>query len=509
MKEVTNKIINLFFMPLSVISLIGAVAELPNIIQNVPNRTLAILIVGGLILWMLFLLKNTYFIKKFSSLVSNLIKRHKLVILIIAFTVVLIWQLSMVFYLSGISFWDPRSLSLVATGHLPSLKDYFSLNPNNLLMLLFERAIWVVSQRPSMEQFQMTLGVINVVIIDMAFFLLANVIHSRIGTGMKAIIPIAMMLILVIASPWVVIVYTDLFGFFLTAINIFLLSKMTVVSKKLGSYFYPVCSSFFLIVSYFIKPTLIIIYIAAVLIAIVRWCIKEKKLSLKSIKVVSIVIISTAAFFILISAGLKSQKVVKIDPQRKETVFHYLAMGMHGTGGFNIDDVNMEIGIKNPKKRNAENIKLIKKRIKEYHSPINYVKFLISKQMANTANGTFSWGHEGGFLVTFNHENKNYNRSIQRRLFTNAGVVDTTEYSYQFIAQILWILTLIGVLFCYGNSSLFAQFLKTSIIGFYIFLLLFEGGRSRYVIQFLPCIFLAMSFGIDNVLKSVNIKSWE
>lgn len=497
MKEASNKIINFFFVPLSAISLVGAISLLPGIIQFVSNGTLSICIFFLFFLWILFVTRHTHLIK---AIFVDWTKHCKVHLFIFAMLLIF-WQSSIVFYLSGTSLWDPNSIVLVAMGHLPSLKDYFSLNPNNVLMLLFERVVWVTFQKPPLKTFQIILTIFNVIVVDTAFVILIQEMFSRLKKGMKVSLPAIIMLVLLLASPWIVIVYTDLFGAFLTTLNIFLLIRMKNGTHRFGVYFYPLISGLCLAISYFMKPTLIIVYIAGAIIASIMW--KNSK-NMISIKQVSIFVLSALACLALFHTGLSAQKVVRIDPQKRETISHYVAMGMHGTGGFNLDDAKMEIKIKNPQKRNEANINLIKRRIKEYKSPMNYVKFLIKKQMANTADGTFSWGHEGGFLTTFNHQNKKYNRSIPRKIFTNAGVVDSSSYSYQLIAQLFWILTLFGVVACYLNSSWFAQFLKLSIVGFYVYLLLFEGGRSRYVIQFLPCMIFAMSLGLESVWRIIK-----
>jgi hypothetical protein len=67
--------------------------------------------------------------------------------------------------------------------------------------------------------------------------------------------------------------------------------------------------------------------------------------------------------------------------------------------------------------------------------------------------------------------------------------------------QVIWLLTLLFMVFTCFNEEWMVQLLKYTVIGFFFFLLLFEGGRSRYVIQFLPFIILLASFGFDNFIS--------
>lgn len=42
------------------------------------------------------------------------------------------------------------------------------------------------------------------------------------------------------------------------------------------------------------------------------------------------------------------------------------------------------------------------------------------------------------------------------------------------------------------------------MVGGFLFLLLFEGGRSRYLIQYLPCLLLLATFSFDRAVANVR-----
>ena len=76
--------------------------------------------------------------------------------------------------------------------------------------------------------------------------------------------------------------------------------------------------------------------------------------------------------------------------------------------------------------------------------------------------------------------------------------------------QILWIFTLFGmylttVSFDKKQISYREIIIKLTIIGAMMFLLLFEGGRSRYLIQFLPL----SAIGWESVLTTANRRKKE
>ncbi|MDU3280432.1 MAG: hypothetical protein E7E91_13645, partial [Staphylococcus aureus] len=79
---------------------------------------------------------------------------------------------------------------------------------------------------------------------------------------------------------------------------------------------------------------------------------------------------------------------------------------------------------------------------------------------------------------------------------------------------ILWIFTLFGmylttVSFDKKQISYREIIIKLTIIGAMMFLLLFEGGRSRYLIQFLPFFYLLSAIGWESVLTTANRRKKE
>lgn len=73
---------------------------------------------------------------------------------------------------------------------------------------------------------------------------------------------------------------------------------------------------------------------------------------------------------------------------------------------------------------------------------------------------------------------------------------------YKFFPQIIWVVALILILFAtIGDSHETLQLLKYTVVGGFMFLLLFEGGRSRYLIQFLPYLFTLAGLGIDKFIS--------
>lgn len=206
--------------------------------------------------------------------------------------------------------------------------------------------------------------------------------------------------------------------------------------------------AFLVVVSYYIKPTLVITYIAGTIIKCILMIRGEKRdrISIKSILTFALIAIT---LFLGTGFMVNNQRYVVIDRSKSEPLTHFIAMGLKGKGGYHLEDVEMDAKIKGPVKRNQANIYLIKKRLVQFGSIFNYEKFLINKQIFNTSDGTFGWGHEGIFLVSREKNNAAFNRSIQRKLFAKDGIASGNNFEYKLAAQVIWILVLGCCFFCF------------------------------------------------------------
>jgi len=96
------------------------------------------------------------------------------------------------------------------------------------------------------------------------------------------------------------------------------------------------------------------------------------------------------------------------------------------------------------------------------------------------------------------------NHTVVRRLFAKHGTAQTNNFVYRFVAQLVWMAVLVALFFTISLSDWKVQLLKYGVVGFMLFLLIFEGGRSRYVIQFLPLILVLASVGGTRMMTTLN-----
>ena len=84
---------------------------------------------------------------------------------------------------------------------------------------------------------------------------------------------------------------------------------------------------------------------------------------------------------------------------------------------------------------------------------------------------------------------------------------DTVEYQLSFlIRQIIWLIMIIGMIKATRFSFESNDFLLLALLGGLAFLMIFEGGKSRYLIQFIPQILLLAGRGWENNALFPKIK---
>lgn len=170
---------------------------------------------------------------------------------------------------------------------------------------------------------------------------------------------------------------------------------------------------------------------------------------------------------------------------------------MEGSGGYSLEQDQAMMNAKNMHERNEYSIKRIQKNLKRMGT-IGYLKWLVFKQKNNTADGTLGWTADG-----------NLAEATPKTLIQNFYYT-TGKYNkdFHFIAQLAWIALLTLVFLGFKNKTAEVQFFRLALLGGFIFLLIFEGGRSRYLIQFLPCLIILASLCFPNTCALLkNIRS--
>lgn len=507
-KKISNGLINTILIPFIVLAILGALSLiLPNFLamnSSAVKLTFVVIFIG--------LLSVT--VAPIKRLVRKTIKwcysisyPHRRIIIGIIIFVTVCWQIAVIYLISGENAHDLGLIMHAAVEGVGPNQIYFSMYPNTILFFFIEHGWWLVTGKPVFENFVVYFNLINLILLDGGILMLGNVVRRLFG---KKYLPVLFVLgwLILLISPWVAEPYSDTWAFFITALCLDLGVVYHRTNKTKVKYLVAITAGIVLTWAYLIKPTLVITFIAVGIIYLLR------SLGSGQIRIHKIVVVSALLFmvglgtsFTIYQSFLHRQNIIQNNTKIAHPMVHFVAMGMTGNGGYNTADTEMDLKIKSPIKRRQKNIKLIRQRLKGFQGVTNYGKFLIQKQINNTADGSFSWGSD---IVTKTNQSNSVtrNRTIIRKLYAKEGQTQPNTFEYRFFAQLVWSASLILILFTIKLDSWRIQFFKYGIVGFMLFLLIFEGGRSRYVIQFLPLVLVLATVGsvrLHTIMESYRL----
>jgi len=174
-----------------------------------------------------------------------------------------------------------------------------------------------------------------------------------------------------------------------------------------------------------------------------------------------------------------------------------MSMGVTGSGGYNAKDALKMATLPTKKARADYSKKMLVKRLKR-KGFWGYLAFLYQKQANNTADGSFAWIKEGHFIKG---PTKPSHQGFAGKLRNFFYLYGTNLGDFRYLAQLWWIVWLLIIALGGRSRDKLTQMLRLTIVGGCLFLLLFEGGRSRYLIQFLPAYLLLASLVFRDALN--------
>lgn len=482
-KRFLNTLANIFLIPLLFISLLGAASVMIN--DMIEASKSGIILID--ILFIIGIILLIFHKQKISFTINKRIVGYVIIIILLA------WQTYLLLNVAGVTGWDPgriiyKAMEKKAAGYED---NYFSIYPNTFLLLMVEHIIWKVVGHPeSLRVLTSILAVFNYILLDLGLLNLFY-IGKKYLNRKAAIIAFLLGIILLGMTPWAVIPYSDIPAFALGSFSITALLKLYSANLMKSKYCYAMLSGFLIGLDYLIKPSLVIIIIAFAIVALpstnlhkIRW---------QHLGALVLLLVVPALMLTGTSIYQQNNSYIKLERNKAMPMMHFAAMGVNGNGGFMASDVLRDVSVKNPAEKRKVATEVWKKRVMKM-GWTGYQAFLIKKQVANTADGTFAWGGEGNFLRPF----KKLPNTLGQRLFY-AQNTPSYNSAVKILLQLLWMGTLFTALFAAGDTSFVGLMAKYATVGFCLFLLLFEGGRSRYVIQFLPFILLLAAIGTQRI----------
>lgn len=304
-------------------------------------------------------------------------------------------------------------------------------------------------------------------------------------------------------SPWVVVPYSDSSCLFLP---VFLFWMYQMLKNGKGTYWKAVAIGVTAGIGYELKPMMIIVFIAIVIIEILENI--KKKANRKQWSIVLILLISIMGTMLSYqSLDLLSKMGFEVNEEEEFQIPHYLMMGLNDetSGTYWIEDTEYSAAIPTKKERSKENLRISLKRIKEYGIS-GLARHLAEKTLANFNDGTFSWGQEGYFYDTVPDGPSLFTNKMLRSYYYDDGKYHKV---YEMISHIFWIFCIIGVTMesvCLRKQKVVAaerKVLSLSLIGIALFVTLFE-ARARYLYTFVPIFIVTSVIGYWNLFEKIR-----
>lgn len=417
---------------------------------------------------------------------------------------VVVWQIVFVTYVHPAAGFDAGALHYAAVSHRHVLETnvtaYYSLNQNNLPIMLAMRWLVVHTGQNSWQFFDyLTLGMVD---LSALLNLLTVVVLKRRYLGVSLYLHAAWLAVF----PSILMPYTD--AWVLPFVSLMLLCAALIghpTASLLRKWVTAAVLGITIAITYFIKPSAIIPVIAMIIVAGLTWLTQDRRLTGRGVALTAGVILlaslTAGGTYLTLNQAVQHQDYIQIDKSRAIPAIHFAAMGVYGEGGYNAKQAIAMAVLPTAEQKTAYSKQMLVTRLKQL-GPLGYLKFLVLKQRNNTADGTFGWLKEGHF---FRENQKPSQHGFANKLKNYIYLYGTHIADFRFVAQVWWVGLLTLIALGWGDQRGFREILRLSLIGGFIFLLLFEGGRSRYLIQYLPCFLLLATFAVNRSWATIQL----
>ncbi len=443
-----------------------------------------LLIIGIIVLTVLVFIYNK-FVKK---CVERLTKKQCNILLLVYFVITFsmqIYLIKKIFFLTG---WDVGQLRGASYLLVQGVKlnngngynAYFLTYPNNVFLLFIYVVLMKIATTLNINP-NLLLSIVSALSVNISCLLTVKVIAQITKNKNMCVLGAFFCFIFLLFSPWIVIPYSDTYAMLFTISVIYVYVSKDYINRNLQIFLIIVLA----FIGYKIKPTVIIVLIAIILIELWKWIFKEKTIfwkgALKNVLTVGVALVMLGLLNTFSTNYLGFQQDTNIETP----MTHFLMMGMNEEkrGVYCYEDVlytQKYVGLNNKKKAN---IIEIKRRLKKY-GVSGYFQLLVDKSLINYDDGSFAWGVEGNFYPEISEENGRV-ASLLRNIYYNDGSGEYYNY-FETALQCVWIVLLV---LCFFSFNKYRQYeitvIQLAIIGITLFLLLFE-ARARYLLLYGP-----------------------
>lgn len=406
-----------------------------------------------------------------------------------------------------------RDAAVVFTGAFGYLKEisissYLTRNPNNLFLFLYERFFFKLFGEPSLWVMQ---G-LNLLFVNLGAWVLYRG-SKRHFSQQVAETSFSLYALLACLSPYFYSMYTDIPILPLVAWQIFLILDIFSGRNSRAVVKTSVLLSLVTGLVVLIRPPGAILLIACFMVLFFKGNWRKFFLVLASFLVAFGLSFGTGNYLI---NHQKEVPIIQEEGLAKGPLL-FINLGLTYTGS---EQGNMKEGLLQyvePAKRKQYNngmfkneyvIQEIKRRLREY-TPLTFLEHLVVKESLTVRDGDLGWSYRDATNEKTPYISPLYEKTKNIGFFqwvrTYFLSIDQEQYRYYAISkQVVWIVMSFGLvlaLWKYRGQDSY-NLLALAIFGGLAFLLIFEGGKTRYLIQFLPQILLLASLGLADKKKT-------
>lgn len=473
---------------------------------NIDYTNLSDALAKLLIIFVIFLFLTFYFKRSFIKIIKRIF-RFLLDNKIYVFIAMLIFQFIITLTSLGLASADTTIVYKLATNsNFASKSDYISIFPNNFLLVVWMKFNYFLFR----ENTVFALACWNILFIDLSI-LIDYHIHKKVFNKSIANISFMILILIIGLSPQYIYTYSDSVTLFLLSLFLFTVVA-TGFAKNRKKIVLPILSGVILAFAYGFRPTILIFVIAGVIVLLNQLLSENQRYFV--IKSAKTILIGLIAFVLLnkgISYTIKHQTIVNYEPEKSRTLLYFIDLGLTYSGNIH-SEISEKVRESEGKDRNRQALAEIRTRFKDYNFT-TFIGHLSYKYYWITGEGMFGWYQEK--VLNENQRLKGtWLQKIQDTKFASLirtyVYVDGENYLlYGLFMQIIWIIISFGLLvsaFFFSLKNSYQLWMQIALFGGLIFLMIFEGGRTRYLIQFLPAIVTMSSIGLYNLYKKFITK---
>ena len=478
-------VVNIFIFLLFSLAIVSAFFMFANILLSSGSQSF----LG--IIFLLFILLIIFFFKKNCSLNINKLSYNPKIVIIV-FLLLFLVQVVMFSSISNNILFDAGSIynGFFSTDKT-DVTNYLSQWQNNFPLYVYENLIKnLFNLKTITKQSHILYTIVNIINYDLGFIFIYLMVKKKYDSKIDIYSLFTCFLVLGLNNQMYQF-YTTALSWPATCFGLYLYVQIKDNSSWKACSFFSFIFGLTLAWGYFARPSSIIYFIAIIIFEILH--LKDNKLSFPRHVGIAVFLLCGFLSFCITFQFVSKPYELPLNENKNAVMTQYLAYGITGTGA-GTPEVRTAIENASSKEvRNEVALSIWKSELKKM-GPSGYSRFLLKKHMEETKDGTYGLKNP--------HIEEHYSSNplilfLQNIWYSNGKYVNITAILMQFI----YLLLLFGVLLSIRSNNNLSFILKLSLLGWHMFLLIFEGARTGYTIQAFPVMIPLAILGFMSLRK--------